>query len=260
MPADSKPTVDKSKTQINGVYHALKFIFKYAKINNLIARDPTENLQKPTGYSHPRRALTATERRYFIQVGLTDRRYFYFMLMLFCGCRPGEAAAAKGYDLSVRDRVPTLHIRGSKTDHADRFVPVPLELWDKIKRTPKDEYIAQTASGGPITINNRRRIWNSLTRRINIAMGCRMYRNALVPPYPLSDDLVPYCLRHEYCTELARRGVDIRIAQKLMGHASIKMTANIYTNLETDDVITAADAIGAVLPEKGATLGATSNR
>jgi site-specific recombinase XerD len=49
-------------------------------------------------------------------------------------------------------------------------------------------------------------------------------------------DIVPYCLRHEYCTELARRGVDIRIAQKLMGHADVHMTANIYTNLSREDV------------------------
>ena len=57
--------------------------------------------------------------------------------------------------------------------------------------------------------------------------------------YPLPD-LVPYCLRHEYCTELARQGSDIRIAQKLMGHSDIKLTANIYTNFNSDDVLTAA--------------------
>lgn len=232
----------KSKTQIDEVYHALKFIFDKAVENHLIAHSPAAGIEKPEGYKHHRRALTATERKFFAAVSLEDRRYFYFALMLFCGCRPSEAASAKGSDLSVKGGVPMLHIRGTKTAKSDRYVPVPAELWDKIKDTPKDEFIAVTGSGGKINLN-RQRLWKSFTRQINIAMGCRMYRNALIPPYPLADDLVPYCLRHEYCTELARRGIDIRVAQKLMGHADIKMTANIYTNLQDDSLIDMAKAL-----------------
>lgn len=48
-----------------------------------------------------------------------------------------------------------------------------------------------------------------------------------------------YNLRHEYCTNLARKGIDIRTAQKLMGHANISITANIYTNLTNDDILAA---------------------
>ena len=55
----------------------------------------------------------------------------------------------------------------------------------------------------------------------------RVYRNQLIPPLPLADDFVPYDLRHTYCTDLARAGVDIRTAQKLMGHANISVTADI---------------------------------
>ena len=74
-------------------------------------------------------------------------------------------------------------------------------------------------------------------------MGCKSYRNALIPPYPLAPDLVPYCLRHEYCTELARKGIDIRIAQKLMEHSDIKLTSNVYTNFDKSDLKTAAEIL-----------------
>lgn len=67
---------------------------------------------------------------------------------------------------------------------------------------------------------------------MNIESGTKTFRNKLLEPYKIPKDLTPYCLRHEYCSELARRGVDIRIAQKLMGHANINMTANIYTHIE----------------------------
>ena len=129
--------------------------------------------------------------------------------------------------------------------HLARDGEQPLAVVKELKN-PEDEYIACTSTGSPITENTRRYLWRSYTRAINIAMGCRTYRSALIPPLPLAPDLVPYCLRHEYCTDLARKGVDIRVAQKLMGHSDISLTANIYTNLQRDD-----------LQDVGATLGAT---
>lgn len=133
-----------------------------------------------------------------------------------------------------------LHIRGTKTAKSDRLVPIPDELYEIIKNTPKNEFIACRENGNPITDDNRSKLWESFARALNISMGCKMYRNQLLPPFPLADDLVPYCLRHTYCTDLARKGIDIRIAQKLMGHADIKMTANIYTNFDQSDIVAAA--------------------
>ena len=92
------------------------------------------------------------------------------------------------------------------------------------------------------------RLWKGFKYHLNIQMGCKTYRNQLVPPYPLSPDLVPYCFRHEFCTNLAREGIDIRIAQRLMGHSDIALTANIYTNFDQSDLIKAAEKIGTVVP------------
>lgn len=234
----------KSKRHINEVNQIMQFLFKQAVANDLLNANPAEHVVKPAGTQGHRRALTASERRFFIKVGLQDSRYYYYMLMLFCGCRPVEAANAMGKDIRrLPNGLPALHIRGTKSRNADRVVPIPLELYEVIKDTPADEHIAQTESGGPISNTNRMRIWRSFCRQINIEMGCKMYRNALVPPYPLAPDLVPYCLRHEYCTDLARRGIDVRIAQKLMGHSDIKLTANIYTNLNNDDISDVAELL-----------------
>ena len=230
----------KSKTQISEVAHALNFIFEHAIDDGMILVNPAAKITKPKGTRTYRRALTAHEREHFIKVGITDRRFYFFLLMLYCGCRPSEAAECKGYDISINDGYPLLHIRGTKTANADRFVPIPDELYSLIKNTPKNEFIACTSTGYKLTENNARNAWKAYKRQLNISMGCKMYRNALAPPLPLAPDLVPYCLRHEYCTELARQGADIRIAQKLMGHSDIKLTANIYTNFNSDDVLTAA--------------------
>ena len=44
-----------------------------------------------------------------------------------------------------------------------------------------------------------------------------------------------YTVRHSYATCLYHAGVDLRTAQQLLGHASIEMTARIYTHLEAED-------------------------
>ena len=159
-----------------------------------------------------------------------------------------------GKDIVQVDGQNLLHIRGTKNANADRFVPIPDELYPLIKNTPKFEYIACYSNLNKIQEINRTRVWQSCRRELNISMGCRLYRNQLIPPYPLAPDLVPYCLRHTYCTDLARMGIDIRVAQKLMGHSDITLTANIYTNLDNQDVLEAAKVINGY---KGRTLGRT---
>lgn len=59
-------------------------------------------------------------------------------------------------------------------------------------------------------------------------------------------ELVPYCLRHTYCTDLQRAGVALNVAKYLMGHSDIAMTANIYTHTTADVIDDAADKIKAL--------------
>ncbi|MBQ5783534.1 MAG: DNA-directed RNA polymerase subunit beta', partial [Bacteroidales bacterium] len=65
----------KSKTQVNEIYQQLRFLFRHAVSNGLLKSDPTENIIKPDYRIGHRRALTGSERRFFIKVGLQDRRY-----------------------------------------------------------------------------------------------------------------------------------------------------------------------------------------
>lgn len=231
--------IGKSRTQINEVYQALKFIFSHAVFNDIIQKDPTLTLVKPKGTSKSRRSLTDTEREIFLEIAKTERRYYCFLLMYYCGCRPLEATECKGSDLYELDGQPMLHIRGTKTKNADRNIPIPPELWELIKHTPKNEYIAVYNNGNHITYDNRKRLWKSLWNKMNLKAGTKTYRNKLQEPYLIPKDLTPYCLRHDFCTRLAKNNVDIRIAQRLMGHADIKLTANVYTHVDDSSILAA---------------------
>lgn len=224
-----------SQSYIRTVAQTLTFVFRYAVLEKLIPENPMSGVTPPKGTRTARRALTTEERTAVIKVAKTKRQYYVFLLMLYCGCRPSEAAECKGSDISEVNGIPTLHIRGQKTAFSDRFVPIPKDLYPLIKNTPENEYISPTERGNKQITDKLRRTWLYFRRKIDIELGATVYRNQVI--VSKLDDLVPYCFRHEYCTDLARRGIDIRLAQRLMGHANIRMTANVYTNLDTKDII-----------------------
>lgn len=226
-----------SFSHIQKLSQELRFIFSTAKQNKLILESPAEYLVIPKSVKRKRQSLTDEEREAFLKVCEDTDRFRVFQLMYYCGCRPSEAIGCIGSDLSVIDGVATLHIRGTKTVNADRIVPICEQLYQLIKDTPTDEPIAPNASGKRHTQSSYKRAAACLNREMNIALGCKTYRNQLIPPYPLRETFVPYDLRHTYCTDLARKGIDIRIAQHLMGHASISITADIYTHIETEKMM-----------------------
>jgi site-specific recombinase XerD len=82
-------------------------------------------------------------------------------------------------------------------------------------------------------------MWNSIKKALNLFKGCKLYNQAVAPPLWTAPDLVPYCMRHTYATDLQDAGVPINIAKYLLGHEDIATTGNIYTH-ETDTAFEAA--------------------
>lgn len=233
-----------SSSHIKKLSQEIKFIFARAVENKLILENPAAHLAPPAGTTGHRRAITAFERKHFLKVCENDPRFILFELMLYCGCRPKEAAGCIGKDVEIINGYPMLHIRGTKTANSDRYVPVPDQLQERLLSVPKLSRIATNAAGKPIDKSCYIRMSERLKREMNLSMGCKTFRNHLLPPYPLAEDFVPYCLRHTYCTDLQKAGVDVRVAQKLMGHADIRITANIYTHVDIDSATEAAGLIG----------------
>lgn len=223
-----------SEYQIGQTIQMLNFIFRKAVKNNLILKNPAEDLEPPTGTKVQRRELTSYEEKIFLRTAVTER-YKVFRLMYYCGCRPEEARNVEGQDVIVVEGVPLLNIRGTKNDQADRYVPIPDILYEEIKDAEPFKPIATNTIGNKHTVKSFERAWHSLEREMNIAMGCRVYRNQLIPPYPLAEDLVPYCLRHTYCTNLLKQKLDARMTQYVMGHTDPR-TTKIYTHIRPNMV------------------------
>ena len=229
-----------SKYQIAQTKQMITFIFEQAVIDGLINKSPAIGLVMPSGEKSTHRSLTKEEQDVFLEVAFSNPRYIIFLLSYCCGCRPEEARNIKGADIMEIDGEHILHIPGTKSANADRLVPIPADLYELVKDWPEDKLLAPNQAGNHHNQDSYARVWNHLKRDMNIKMGCTLYRNKLIPPYPLAEDLKPYCLRHTYCTNLAKAGVPLTLAQRLMGHADVNLTANIYTHHDTEDILSAA--------------------
>lgn len=235
----------KSKTQVNEIYQTLQFIFSKAVENNMISDNPAKNIIKPKFVKKNRRSITDSERHHLLAVSENNIRFLPFLIMLYCGCRPSEVRELKWQDIKNLDEVNVLHIKGTKTDNADRIVPIPDALFSVLRPSKPSDYVCLDLQGNKLNADSFRRSARALYRAMNISMGCKVFRNALIPPLPLADDFVPYCLRHTYCTDLQKSGVDIRTAQYLMGHSSITLTADIYTHADQSTIKEAAKLLKA---------------
>ena len=212
----------------------LSFIFEKAVENQIIPTNPAKKLSMPKYTKGVRRSITEYEREHLMSCIEKDQAYLLFYIMLTCGCRPEEAINLIGNDIDHKNRL--LHIRGTKTKNSDRRVPISDALYDRIRHVKPFEPISPNRRGNKHSESSYKRLCEHLRRDMNISMGCKVYRNELIPPLPLAEDFVPYCLRHTYCTDLCKAGVDVRIAQKLMGHANISITAEIYTHIDVNDI------------------------
>lgn len=235
-----------SKSYIAKVHQHLCFIFAKAKENQMINVDPTLNLTRPDGHTRHRRAITETERTHLLKVCYADRRLLPFLIMLQCGCRPAEALQVRANDIQLIEGVAALHIRGTKSDNADRYVPIPPDLLEYINKEPVTGFdlLSTKMDGSAHTYASYQQLRKHLRRVMNISMGAKIYRNQLVPPLPLAPDFTPYCLRHTYCTDLKKAGVPLGIAKDYMGHADISTTANIYSHSDADTFLQGAKILG----------------
>lgn len=233
----SKSYVIKCKNYMEGIFTA-------AVDNELIERNPAEHLTMPNVKDGTRRALTEDERTAFLSAcedcGTAG---LWGLILYYCGLRPSEATRIKGEDVDYNRRF--IHVRGTKTENADRYVPIPDKL--RLPVVEKDEYIL-TGKNGAMTKNARRRAWQKIVRRMNIEMGCEVNKKGrVIPPYKVADDLVPYCLRHNYATMLQEAGVDIGVASNLLGHANTATTSRIYTHYNTKSLVSAKSKLDGYL-------------
>jgi len=209
------------------------------KVPNVRAEDMPECKEDGT-----RRAITPYE----LKVAEYHHAGSWVLTMLYCGLRPQETAALQGRHINLKTRQITIEearkatgdTGTTKTQAGMRIVPIPKQLIPYLPTVEPFDFVFKSKEGQHLSNNNQGNMWHSFKREMNIAAGCRVYRHQLVPPYPIADDLVPYCYRHTFCTDAVTAGIPIDMLKDLAGHKNISVTAKYYIHMNDERMNQAA--------------------
>ena len=137
------------------------------------------------------------------------------------------------------------------------------DLRNYISAKDDSAFLFAKKDGGMLTRQALKVYWKSFVRQWDIEMGAEydgrghiydpsdlkcdgtpLYPDPTDPSKPrnghrLSPDIVAYCLRHTFGTDMQRAEVPIEVTKYLMGHADITTTANIYVDTGKTDAVRA---------------------
>jgi integrase/recombinase XerD len=158
--------------------------------------------------------LSPEEIRRLLQLVIKPRYRLCLALMYACGLRISEATTLTVSQIDGTRGL--LHIIGK--GNKERLVPLPQALLLKLRelwKTHRHPHWLFPSGPGKTPISSK---------NVRLAFHAAALAAGLPPT------IVPHTLRHSYATQLLHSGVELRIVQILLGHASLKSTT-IYTHL-----------------------------
>lgn len=201
----------------------VNLICRYAVGEGYMDVNPCADIRVPRGLAKTEREPPSSHDLAQIKLHVDDTPFGLFPYLLLCtGLRRGEALALQWKDFDMKERV--IHVTKSvyhvanhpkikepKTRCGKRDVPIIDALLPHLKPGKPNEYI-----------------WGSLLDEDSFLRLWYRYRK------DTGVTCTPHQLRHAYATMLWESGVDIAMAQLLLGHAQVSTTMDIYTHIRDE--------------------------
>jgi integrase len=229
-----------SASRITQAHQLVGAVLKYAMRTGKIAKNVALEIKRsedlPQQTERERRYLSHTE---LLALARATGRFEILTLVLgYCGLRFGEAAALRRKHLGEREltiRASATHVTGkgivestTKTKRV-RQVPVPGPVWDRLKNELPDDpnaLVFPRQRGGLLPIEEYRRVFDKGCVEVGI------------------EGLVPHGLRHTTASLAISAGANVKVVQRMLGHATAAMTLDLYAHLLDDDLSGVAEALG----------------
>lgn len=152
---------------------------------------------------------------------LEVRNKLMFEMLYATGMRISELLGLSTHDINLTENVILVRGKGSK----QRYVPYvdSLSLWIERYWKQQRPVLLKFKNTDVFFLNNR---GGKLSR-----MGFwKLLRKAALEG-KLRQEITPHTFRHSFATHLLEAGVNLRIVQALLGHASLN-TTQIYTHVD----------------------------
>lgn len=159
------------------------------------------------------------EKDNYLKVITRIRDKLILTILYSSGLRISELLNLVIRDIDLDER--TIRIRGK--GEKDRIV-----LFDKKTKALIEEYLSKRKKESKYLVVNR--AGNPLTSRYVQLMIKKYGKKA-----GINKKVTPHLLRHSFATHLLKNGVDIRVIQQLLGHASLS-TTQIYTSVDMETI------------------------
>lgn len=213
----------------------LSQVFKKATIQKIIDSNPCESVEIKKHKSEHKKALTIEEQRRFLIASENSPHSLLFRLILSTGIRIGEALALTKADIDFENCKLTINknvafINGKrivqdtpKSEAGNRIIPIPADICRELKEI-------QTENLFPCTYNAAKKALEKIAKGLDIKMTL-------------------HTLCHTYATRLEEAGIPAKVKQYLLGHASLEMTQNTYTDTQTAYIDSVSDKVRAVFAD-----------
>ncbi|GGP76287.1 tyrosine recombinase XerD [Streptosporangium pseudovulgare] len=210
---------------------AVRGLHRFALREGLSGQDPAHAVRPPRRLRRLPKAISVAEVERLIAAAgpegapLTMRNRALLELLYGTGARISEAVGLAVDDVDLGAEIQRVRLRGK--DGRVRAVPLGRFAREALGAylTRGRPRIAVQGGGGPGLFLNAR--GGRLTRQ-----GAWEVLQAAAERGGL-DGISPHILRHSFATHLLDGGVDVRVVQELLGHASVT-TTQVYTLVTVD--------------------------
>lgn len=249
----------KSASTISTIHLVFAGILDDAVTDRLIVVNPARGVKLPRRAA--RRNVYLTGAQLHRLADESGQRYRALVLLLgTVGLRWGEAAALRVADIDFLRRRITLHenavqvagkiVVGSLKSGNNRTVALPGFVADAIAAScdgkSRDDLIWPSATGGHLGPPSSVRSW---------LVGAVSRCQSADPTFPR---VTAHALRHTAASLAVSSGANVKVVQRMLGHASAAMTLDVYADLFDDDLNAVADRLDASVGKMWANGGQTS--
>jgi len=222
---------DRQKNNISSssqarILTSLHSFYQYLLANQLIKKDPTEQLSQPKLEKKLPVFLNIQEVEKLLEApsssslfGQRDRAMLE--LLYSCGLRVSELINLSYHNINLKEEFIRIHGKGNK----ERVLPMGEVAIDYLMKyeTNARPMLLKNGQSDSYFLSNR----GSAMSRQNFFYIIKAYANQVGIDKPLS----PHSLRHAFATHLVQKGADLRSVQLMLGHSDISST-QLYTHIQ----------------------------